>query len=71
MLLHEQGVREDSAGLTIRMNRPDLLMTLFVGMPFEPRVESGDIMIEGDKALYAALVSLIEPLTLNFPIVTP
>jgi hypothetical protein len=34
-------------------------------------VESGDILIEGDKALYGALVDLIEPLTPNFPIVTP
>jgi anthranilate synthase/aminodeoxychorismate synthase-like glutamine amidotransferase len=44
---------------------------LFAGIPFAPRVESGDIKIEGDAALYAALIDLIEPLTPNFPIVTP
>ena len=29
------------------------------------------IIIEGDASLYAALVGLIEPVTPNFPIVTP
>ena len=60
-----------NAGATLRMKRPDLLMTLFVGMPFAPRVESGDIAVEGDAELYAALVDLIEPVTPNFPVVTP
>jgi ubiquinone biosynthesis protein UbiJ len=34
------------------------------------RVATGDIVIEGDAALYDALTGLIEPLTPNFPIVT-
>ena len=46
-------------------------MTLLAGVPFEPQVASGDIVIEGDASLYAAFVGLIEPLTPNFPIVTP
>jgi hypothetical protein len=46
-------------------------MTLFAGMPFAQRVDSGDMVIEGDASLYAALVDLIEPLTPNFPIATP
>jgi alkyl sulfatase BDS1-like metallo-beta-lactamase superfamily hydrolase len=71
VLVHEAGVRDETAGASVRMARPDLLMTLFAGLPFAPRVESGDIVIEGDAALYAALVGLIEPLTPNFPIVTP
>jgi alkyl sulfatase BDS1-like metallo-beta-lactamase superfamily hydrolase len=71
VMVHEFGVRDDGAGATVRMKRPDLLLTLFAGLPFQGRVESGDIVIEGDAALYAALVGLIEAFTPNFPIVTP
>jgi alkyl sulfatase BDS1-like metallo-beta-lactamase superfamily hydrolase len=71
VLVHEAGVREPAAGASVRMKRPDLLMTLFAGMPFAQRVDSGDMVIEGDASLYNALVDLIEPLTPNFPIVTP
>ena len=71
VLIHEAGVREDKAGATLRMKRVELLMTLFAGVPYQTRVASGDIVIEGDEALYAALVDLIEPLTPNFPVVTP
>ncbi|HEY3887496.1 MAG TPA: alkyl sulfatase dimerization domain-containing protein [Caulobacteraceae bacterium] len=71
VLVHELGVREDGAGATVRMKRPELLMTLFAGIPLAARVESGDIVIEGDAGLYAALIDLIEPLTPNFPVVTP
>ena len=53
------------------MNRPDLLMSLFLGLPLGPRIESGDVKAKGEVSLYAALVELIEPLSLNFPIVTP
>jgi alkyl sulfatase BDS1-like metallo-beta-lactamase superfamily hydrolase len=71
VLIHEESVRDASADATIRMKRPDLLMTLFLRMPFEPRVESGDIAVEGDASLYAALVDLIEPVANNFNVVTP
>jgi alkyl sulfatase BDS1-like metallo-beta-lactamase superfamily hydrolase len=71
VLIHEEGVRDAGAGATVRMKRPDLLMTLFAGLPFQPRVDSGDIVIDGDASLYAALVGLIEPLAANFPVVTP
>jgi hypothetical protein len=53
------------------MKRPDLLMTLFAGMPYRGRIDSGDIQVEGDAALYGALVGLIEPIVPNFPVVTP
>ena len=54
------------------MKRPDLLMTLLARhAPRAPAWRVGDIVIEGDAVLYAALVGLIEPLTPNFPIVTP
>jgi alkyl sulfatase BDS1-like metallo-beta-lactamase superfamily hydrolase len=71
VLVHELGVKESGAGATVRMKRPELLMTLFAGIPLAARVESGDIVIEGDAGLYAALIDLIEPLTPNFPVVTP
>jgi alkyl sulfatase BDS1-like metallo-beta-lactamase superfamily hydrolase len=64
-------VRDPGAGATVRLSRPDLLMTLIAGLPFAPRVESGHIAIEGDASLYAALVGLIEAPAPNFPIVTP
>lgn len=71
VLVHEAGVRDAEAGATVHLKRPDLLMTLFAGLPFAARIESGDIVIEGDASLYAALVGLIEPISPNFPIVTP
>jgi alkyl sulfatase BDS1-like metallo-beta-lactamase superfamily hydrolase len=71
VLIHEEGVREADAGASVRMARPHLLMTLFAGLPSAPMIEAGDIVIDGDASLYAALVALIEPLTPNFPIVTP
>jgi alkyl sulfatase BDS1-like metallo-beta-lactamase superfamily hydrolase len=71
VLIHEEGVSDPAAGLTVRMARPDLLMTLFAGMPYQPRIDSGDIAVAGDAALYGALVGLIEPIVPNFPIVTP
>ena len=71
VLIHEEGVSDPKADASVIMKRPDLLMTLFVRMPFQPRVESGDIVIKGDAKLYAALVDLIEPLAPNFPVVTP
>jgi alkyl sulfatase BDS1-like metallo-beta-lactamase superfamily hydrolase len=71
VMVHEEGVSDPTAGATVRMKRPDLVMTLIAGMPFAPRVESGDILIEGDASLYGALVDLIEPITPNFAIVTP
>jgi len=71
VMVHEHGVSDPAAGATLRMMRPHLLMTLFAGAPFKPLMESGDIKVEGDASLYAALVDLIEPLNTNFPIVTP
>ena len=71
VLVHEQGVSDPKAELSLKMKRPDLLMSLFAGMPLAPRIESGDVKAVGDVSLYAALVEMIEPLSLNFPIVTP
>jgi alkyl sulfatase BDS1-like metallo-beta-lactamase superfamily hydrolase len=71
VMIHEVGIVDPAADASIRMKRPDLLMTLLAGIPVATRVESGDIKIEGDASVYDALADLIEPLTPNFPIVTP
>jgi alkyl sulfatase BDS1-like metallo-beta-lactamase superfamily hydrolase len=71
VLVHEAGVHDVAAGATARMDRPELLMTLLAGAPLEPRLASGQIRIDGDAALFAALIDLVEPLTPNFPVVTP
>ena len=71
VMIHESGIVDPTAGASLRMKRPDLLMTLLAGIPVAARIESGDVRIEGDASLYEALVGLIEPLTPNFPIVTP
>ena len=71
VLVHEAGVSESDAGATVRLTRPDLLLTLFAGLSPAARIASGDIVVEGDASLYEALAGLIEPLTPNFPVVTP
>ena len=71
VMVHEAGVQEADAGATVRLRRPDLLLTLIAKFPVAPRIESGDIVIEGDPGLYDALVDLIEAPAPNFNIVTP
>lgn len=71
VLIHEAGIADPGAGATVRMARPMLLMTLLAGAPVAPQIVSGNISVEGDAALYEALVGLIEPIVPNFPIVTP
>jgi len=71
VLIHEEGVVDPQAGATVRLSRPDLLMTLFAGVPAADRIGSGDIIVDGDPALYEALVDLFEPVDPNFNIVTP
>jgi alkyl sulfatase BDS1-like metallo-beta-lactamase superfamily hydrolase len=71
VLIHEAGVSDARAGATVRMKRPELLMTLLGGIPPAGRIASGDIAVDGDGSLYEALTALIEPITANFPVVTP
>ncbi|MGZ6021878.1 MAG: alkyl/aryl-sulfatase [Rhizomicrobium sp.] len=71
VLIHEAGVSDAKAGATVRLKRPELLMTLLAGAPAAPRIASGDIAVKGDASLYEALTGLIEPIVANFPIVTP
>jgi alkyl sulfatase BDS1-like metallo-beta-lactamase superfamily hydrolase len=71
VMIHEAGVRDEGAGATVRLKRPDLLLTLMAGTPPGPLIASGQISITGDPALYEALADTIEPVVANFPIVTP
>ncbi len=71
VLVHETGVHDASAGATVRLIRPQLLMTLLAGIPPAALIASGDIAVSGDATLYEALCGLIEPVVQNFPIVTP
>jgi alkyl sulfatase BDS1-like metallo-beta-lactamase superfamily hydrolase len=71
VLVHEPGVADAGAAASLRMTRPDLLMSLFMGASIEARIASGDVKLEGDASCYRALIDLIEPLAANFPIVTP
>ena len=67
VMIHEQDVADPQAGATVRMTRMDLLATLFAGVAPETRgIES-----DGDGALYGRLAALIDPLALNFNVVTP
>jgi len=71
VLVHEQGISDPKADATVRLSRPDFLMTVFAKVPIGLKVAKGDIRIEGDKGLYEALVDLIEPVNSSFPVVTP
>ncbi len=71
VLVHEQGVRDGDANATVTLARADLLQTLLAGIPVLVKTASGAIRVEGDANAYGDLVSLIDPVDPNFPIVTP
>ncbi len=71
VLVHEAGVVDPGADATVRLRREDLLLTLLAGFPAAPRVAAGTIVIQGAPELYDALIGSIDPITANFPIVTP
>jgi alkyl sulfatase BDS1-like metallo-beta-lactamase superfamily hydrolase len=71
VLVHEEGVEDANAGASLRMIRPDLLLTLFAGLPAKDRIAAGAITVTGNADLYLALVDLLEAPAPNFPIVTP
>lgn len=71
VLVHEAEVADPSAEATVRLARPELLLTLLAGAPAAPRIAEGAIKITGDATLYEALTDMIEPVVSNFPIVTP
>lgn len=71
VMVHEAEVVDSAADATVRLTRPNLLLTLHAGQPAGPLIASGEIKVEGDTALYEALAGMIEPVVANFPIVTP
>lgn len=71
VLIHEAGISDAKAEATVRMKRPELLMTLLAGVPAGPRIASGEIEIKGEASVYEVLTGLIEPVASNFPVVTP
>jgi alkyl sulfatase BDS1-like metallo-beta-lactamase superfamily hydrolase len=71
VMIHEEGINEESADATVTMKRSDLLETLLAGVPVGVKTTTGAIKIEGPPAAYGDLVALIDPLNPNFPIVTP
>lgn len=70
VLVHEEGV-DDPATVTLTMQRPTLLMTLFAGAPIEPLITRGDIKVEGDPGAYNLLLQALGTLNPGFNIVTP
>ncbi|HNM77355.1 MAG TPA: alkyl sulfatase dimerization domain-containing protein [Tepidiformaceae bacterium] len=71
VLVHEEGVSEPSADATLRLTRPEMLMTLFGVVPVDTLVGSGAIAVEGEVSHYAALAAAIEAPIANFNIVIP
>lgn len=71
VLVHEQNVSDPAADATVTLQRADMLQTLLAGIPVLVKTASGAIKEEGATGAYADLVSLIDPVDANFPIVTP
>ena len=71
VLIHEEGIRDDKADATVTMKRSDMLETLLAGVPLSVKTATGAIKVSGRSDAYADLVSLIDPVQPNFPIVTP
>ncbi len=71
VLIHEVGITDDKADATVTLTRVDLLQTLLAGVPVSLKTATGAIKVQGKSDSYAELVSLIDPVASNFPIVTP
>jgi alkyl sulfatase BDS1-like metallo-beta-lactamase superfamily hydrolase len=71
VLIHEEGIEEPEAELTLALPRPAFLGGLLLGVSLEPLLASGAATAKGDPDLFARLAAAIEPLKPNFPIVTP
>jgi len=53
------------------MKRADMLETLLAGVPTTVKKATGAIRETGKSGTYDTLVSLIDPVAQNFPVVTP
>lgn len=71
VLVHEEDVVEAEANATIRLTRPEFLMTLFGVVPAATLIASGGIGVEGTGGLYEAVAAAIEAPIGNFNVVVP
>ncbi|NOT40812.1 MAG: MBL fold metallo-hydrolase [Alphaproteobacteria bacterium] len=71
VLIHEEGVRDDKADATVTMKRSDMLETLLAGVPVALKTTTGAIKATGNSGAYGELVGMIDPVSSNFPVVTP
>jgi alkyl sulfatase BDS1-like metallo-beta-lactamase superfamily hydrolase len=71
VMIHEQLPEDPTADATVRMKRSDMLETMLAGVPLSVKTATGAIRESGKSGTYATLVSLIDPIEQNFPIVTP
>jgi alkyl sulfatase BDS1-like metallo-beta-lactamase superfamily hydrolase len=71
VLVHEEDVVEAEADATIRLTRPEFLMTLFGVVPAATLIASGGIGVEGTPGLYEAVAAAIEAPIGNFNVVVP
>jgi alkyl sulfatase BDS1-like metallo-beta-lactamase superfamily hydrolase len=71
VLIHEQLPEDPTADATVRMKRSDMLETMLAGVPTSIKKATGAIRETGKSGTYDTLVSLIDPIEQNFPVVTP
>ena len=71
VMIHEQLPEDPTADATVRMKRSDMLETMLAGVPLSVKKATGAIRETGKTGTYETLVSLIDPIEQNFPIVTP
>ena len=71
VMIHEQLPEDPTADATVRMKRADMLETLLAGVPTTVKQATGAMRETGKSGTYDTLVSLIDPVAQNFPVVTP
>ena len=71
VMIHEAGVQDPTADVTVTMKRPVMLMTLYAGAPAAAMAASGGITVTGDITAYQAFAGMLEASTANFEVVTP
>jgi alkyl sulfatase BDS1-like metallo-beta-lactamase superfamily hydrolase len=69
--VHEEGIENPEADALVSLPLTELVATLFGGRTLAACLEGGAAKVTGRGELYEALADMIEPLTANFPIVTP
>jgi alkyl sulfatase BDS1-like metallo-beta-lactamase superfamily hydrolase len=71
VMIHEAGIQDASADVTVTMKRPVMLMTLYAGAPAAAMAASGAITVTGDISAYQAFAGMLEASEANFEVVTP